>query len=305
MKGYFYAFAGATLWGLSSVCSGFLMTNYAITPLQLTLMRPIVATTLFGIFVFARYKSQINEMLSCKDLRNQMILFGIALFLCQCNYILAINYSNPGTATVMQSLNIVLVPIFTWALHKAKLRLFEIVSAGMAFGAVVAIATQGTIASLSMPFWGLFWGLACGLSETLYVMCPSKLFARWDSIPVTAMGMTIASAVAIIVNVGYSCITHDASAFYFPRLDIAGWLAMGGVCILGTFVAFGLFLRGLSYVGPIITSLLGAMEPLSSAILSALCLKTAFSTWDWLGLLLMLSTIVLVSLGSKYFQSAE
>lgn len=299
MQGYICAFSGATLWGLSSVCSAFLMSNYAVTPLQLTMIRLIVAAVLFGCLVAVKYREEAKSALTCIPFRGRLALFGVALFLCQCTYIIAIHYTNPGTATVMQSLNIVLVPLITWALRKAKLKMHEIIAAGLAFCAVVSIATQGTLATLSMPFWGLVWGLSCGFSETFYVMCPEGLFKKWNSAPITGIGMVIGAMIAIAVTFIYSIATADMSAFQFPQLDLMGWLAMGGVCILGTFIAFGLFLRGVATIGPIATSLLGAMEPLSSAILSALLLHTDFSGWDWAGLVLMLSTIVLVSLGAR------
>lgn len=43
-----------------------------------------------------------------------------------------------------------------------------------------------------------------------------------------------------------------------PDMDATGWLALiGGVGVLGTFAAFGLFLYGVSLVGSVKGSLLG------------------------------------------------
>ena len=79
-------------------------------------------------------------------------------------------------------------------------------------------------------------------------------------------------------------------------MDAAGWLALvGGVGVLGTFAAFGLFLYGVSLVGSVRGSLLGVAEPAGAMIIAAMWLHTPFSAADWAGLVLMAAMIVLVS----------
>lgn len=85
-----------------------------------------------------------------------------------------------------------------------------------------------------------------------------------------------------------------------PVMDAAGWLALvGGVGVLGTFAAFGLFLYGVSLVGSVRGSLLGVAEPAGAMIIAAMWLHTPFSAADWAGLVLMAAMIVLVSLSGR------
>ena len=48
-------------------------------------------------------------------------------------------------------------------------------------------------------------------------------------------------------------------------------------------------------VGPVQGSQLGAIEPVSATVCSALLMGTAFSIPDWIGLVLMVGTIVIVA----------
>lgn len=83
-------------------------------------------------------------------------------------------------------------------------------------------------------------------------------------------------------------------------MDAFGWLVLlGGLTVLGTFVSFGLYLRGVAAVGSVTGSLLGAIEPVSASVCAWVFLGTAFSGFDWAGLVLMLGMLALVTLGGK------
>ena len=81
----------------------------------------------------------------------------------------------------------------------------------------------------------------------------------------------------------------------FPALDASGWLALAGVVLVGAFAAYGLYMYGVSVVGPVKGALLGTMEPVGAMAVAACWLRTPFSLWDWAGLALMVATTVLVS----------
>ena len=70
---------------------------------------------------------------------------------------------------------------------------------------------------------------------------------------------------------------------------------MGLIIVVGTFAAFALYLHGVSIVGSVKGSLLGAIEPVSATLFSALWLGTAFSGADWAGFVLMIAMIFLVT----------
>ncbi len=76
-------------------------------------------------------------------------------------------------------------------------------------------------------------------------------------------------------------------------------LALGGVAILGTAVAYSLFLKGVSIIGPFLGSLLGTVEPITAVIISLVFLKEPFAWMDMIGFALILGTVCVLSLKSN------
>ena len=80
-----------------------------------------------------------------------------------------------------------------------------------------------------------------------------------------------------------------------PALDAAGLLVFAAFIAIGTFAAFALYLHGVSVVGSVQGSLLGAVEPVSATVFSALWLGTAFTSADLAGCALMIAMVFLVT----------
>jgi len=69
--------------------------------------------------------------------------------------------------------------------------------------------------------------------------------------------------------------------------------------VIGTALTFSLYLKGAQMIGGPKASILSCAEPLSSALLSVLLLGVAFTLPDWLGTLLIVSSVVLISMDSR------
>ena len=59
-----------------------------------------------------------------------------------------------------------------------------------------------------------------------------------------------------------------------PALDAAGAAVFAAFVLVGTFAAFALYLHGVSVVGSVQGSLLGAVEPVSATLFATLWLGT-------------------------------
>lgn len=107
--------------------------------------------------------------------------------------------------------------------------------------------------------------------------------------------MSAVIALAFYLCAGCLGVASEAQASLL-NIDAFGWVVLiGGVGVLGTFAAFGMYLWGSSHIGPIKGSLLGVAEPASACILSAALLGTSFTGADWLGLVLMIAMLVIMS----------
>lgn len=292
-KGVACALVGAGLWGFSGACAQFLLGNYDITPSFITAVRMLGAGVLFLLVLAVRSRAQLAAMLSERSSVAQLVVFGaVGLFLCQITYAVVIGYTNAGTATVLQSTGIAFVMLFTCLFARKLPRAREAVGLVAALVATWLIATQGDPRALSMPLAGLMWGIANGLSVAFYIMYPKRLFARWGSFAVTGVGMFVGGVAATIVLLAGAAWGQPAA---LPHLDAAGVAVLAVIAAVGTFAAFALYLHGVSIVGSVQGSLLGAIEPVSATAFSALWLGTAFSGADWVGFILMIAMIFLVT----------
>ena len=83
-------------------------------------------------------------------------------------------------------------------------------------------------------------------------------------------------------------------------LDIYGYLAMAGIIIIiGTVLAFSMYLIGVNLIGPMRASLIAAVEPLSATICMCLWLHSPFTLMDVLGFIMVMSTIFILSYKKK------
>lgn len=296
------ALAGAGLWGVSGACAQHLFSHYGITPMFATAVRSLVATLFFfGVLVLRR--RYMLELIWKSEPRVKLffLVFGAALFVDQFAYAMTIAFTNAGTATVLQMLSTVFVMLFTCVMGRHLPKGNEFVGLICAFVATVLIATQGDLGTLVLPAAGLFWGLLNAVCVAIYVLTPraAGLFDRFGSFAATSVGMLVTcvcSGIAYAVQLAMGAGAPEAVA----SMDAFGWLVLiGGLAFLGTFVSFGLYLRGVAFVGSVTGSLLGAVEPISAGVCACVFLGTAFSGFDWAGLVLMLIMLALVDVGRE------
>lgn len=289
---------GAIAWGFSGTCVQFLFTSSSIDALLLTTIRELGAGLVFLVVLLLRERQKLASILANKDSVRRLLVFGsFGLFLNSTLYATTISYTNAGTATVLQSLNIVMVLAVTCVTMRRLPRRLEIAALACAMAATFLIATHGNPTELKLPFLGLAFGLATAAAATFYTMYPRPLFDRWGSFAVTGLGMLVGGLTGVIM-----CLVTGAASRGIPvlaALDLTSWLVMAIAVLVGTFGAYGLFLHGISIVGPVAGSMLGAAEPVSATVISALWLGTAFAWADWAGLALMVATIFLIALQAQ------
>ncbi|MBR3225519.1 MAG: EamA family transporter [Atopobiaceae bacterium] len=289
---------GAVAWGFSGTCVQFLFASSSLSSLTVTTIRELGAGLVFLIVLLVRNKDQLKDMLSDKGTLRRLLIFGsCGLFLNSALYATTILYTNAGTATVLQSLNIVMVLGVTCIVMRRRPRGLEMCALLCALAATFLIATHANPQELKLPPLGLAFGLATAAAATFYTMYPKPLFERWGSFAVTGMGMLFGGLTGAVV-----CLITGTGARDLPQLlslDATGYVVLAVAVLVGTFGAYGLFLHGISIVGPVAGNMLGAAEPVSATVISALWLGTSFVWADWAGLALMVLTIFLIALPSS------
>lgn len=287
LKGTLFTMIAGIAWGLSGTSGQYLMVH-GISALVLTNIRLIVAGLLLVLLSYIKSKEQFLAFLKDKSSLFSLLLFSLfGLFLNQLAYLTAIHETNAGTATVLQYVCPVGILAYTCIKDKVAPTIAEILSMILAIGGTFLIATHGQMDQLSMTPAGLFWGLFSALTYALYIILPIKLIQKWGSILVIGVGMTISGFVAVPF-------TGIIGASIPMSFDI--FLAFAGIILIGTVFAYTAFLKGASMVGPVKSSLLASIEPISAVFFAFMIMGDIFYPVDFLGMAMILLAVTIISL---------
>ena len=287
LKGTLFTVIAGIAWGLSGTSGQYLMVH-GISALVLTNIRLIVAGLLLVLLSYIKSKEQFLAFLKDKSSLFSLLLFSLfGLFLNQLAYLSAIQETNAGTATVLQYVCPVGILAYTCIKDKVAPTIAEILSMILAIGGTFLIATHGQLDQLSMTPAGLFWGLFSALTYALYIILPIKLIQKWGSILVIGVGMTISGFVAVPF-------TGIIGASLLMSFDI--FLAFAGIILIGTVFAYTAFLKGASMVGPVKSSLLASIEPISAVFFAFIIMGDIFYPVDFLGMAMILLAVTIISL---------
>ncbi|WP_410012046.1 DMT family transporter [Streptococcus sp. KHUD_011] len=287
LKGTLLTVVAGIAWGLSGTSGQYLMVH-GISALVLTNLRLLIAGGILMLLAYATAKDKMLTFLKDRKSLLSLLIFAlIGLFLNQFAYLTAIQETNAGTATVLQYVCPVGILIYSCIKDKVAPTLGEIVSIILAIGGTFLIATHGQLDQLSMTPAGLFWGLFSALTYALYIILPIALIKKWGSSLVIGVGMVIAGLVALPF-------TGVLQANIPTSLDFL--LAFAGIILIGTVFAYTAFLKGASLIGPVKSSLLASIEPISAVFFAFLIMNEQFYPIDFLGMAMILFAVTLISL---------
>ena len=219
----------------------------------------------------------------------RILCFGVlGLMLCQLSYLTAIKYTNAATATVIQYTGPVLVMAVVCLWNRRLPRAGETAAILLAVAGTFLIATHGDPAHLVISQRGLAWCVVAALSVVAYTLLPGNLGQRYSSVVLNGVGMTAGGMVLTLLF----------RAWTIPVvLDGQTLAALAAIVVVGTVLAFSLYLQAIHDIGPVKASIIASVEPVSSAVISWLWLGSSFQPVDLLGFACILSTVFLLSHG--------
>ena len=293
LKGIVYILIGGTAWGFSGCCAQYLFENYNIDSYWLTSVRLIFSGILCLLITFSKadYRRALTEIGRSRKHLLRCMLYGICgLALCQLSYITGIKYTNAATTTVIQYAGPALIVVAVCIMQKRLPRLFELCALFCAIGGTFLVATHGNPHSLAISRTGLIWCIIAALSVAVYTMMLGETGRIFPIIACNAIAMPVGGAVVTLVFRSWRAEVN---------LDVRGILAICGIVLVGTVIAFTFYLQAVAEIGPVNTSVIATIEPVSSAVIGFFWLGTRFEAMDIIGFALILSTIIWLTLNDR------
>ena len=295
--GTFLTIAGGILWGISGVCGQFLFQSKDVTASWLVPLRLVTAGFLLLCYYLIRDKGKAFDIWKTKRNRIDIIIYGLAgMMLCQYSYFQTIEWSNAGTATVIQYLGPALIVVWVCLQTKRLPEKKEVLGVILAVTGIFLIATHGNPTTLALSQKALIMGLISAVSVVIYTVKPARMQAEFDTPLILAWGMLIGGvALTIAFRPWNNKVIFDGETF----------TALTFIILFGTMAGFSMYMTGVKMIGSVRASLYSCVEPVASMVLTAVWMKVSFTTPDLIGTAFVIATIIILALPSPLKKGSD
>lgn len=295
--GTFLTIAGGILWGISGVCGQFLFQNKDVTASWLVPLRLVTAGFLLLCYYVIRDKGKTFDIWKTKRNRIDIIIYGLAgMMLCQYSYFQTIEWSNAGTATVIQYLGPALIVVWVCLQTKRLPEKKEVLGVILAVTGIFLIATHGNPTTLALSQKALIMGLISAVSVVIYTVKPARMQAEFDTPLVLAWGMLIGgTALTLAFRPWNNKVIFDGETF----------TALAFIILFGTMAGFSMYMTGVKMIGSVKASLYSCVEPVASMVLTAVWMKVSFTTPDLIGTAFVIATIIILAIPTPLKKSSD
>lgn len=285
-QGMVYVLVAAALWGSSGVCAQYLLQKTGFSAQWLTMFRLTFSGVILLVVSFLNGDKLFAPL---RQRRDRLSLLWFTLFgaiMVQLTFLMTIERANAATATILQFLSPTIIVAWFTAAKRQRPSLLVMLAIFTSLVGTFLLVTHGDPTSLSISRAALFWGITSAFASAFYTTYPSRLIARFGTLPIVGWSMLLG---------GLMLAPFFARESTPQQMDSTTLLAAFYLIIIGTALTFSLYLKGAQIIGGAKAGILSCAEPLCSALLSLLLLGITFGTLDWLGTLLIIASVLLIS----------
>ena len=286
LRGMLLASLASSLWAISGISGEILFKQFNFSSDWLVSTRTLMSgILLFMIVVFIEKKSILRPLKNKWDSMG-IILFGVAgMYLVQYTYFKTIELSNVSFATILQFTAPFFIFIYESIKNKKIPAVSTVILLFMTILGVVFIATKGNFSNLSVSLEALLFGLVSAVMIAFYSTYPKKLLKKYGSITVVGWGMIIGSVISNIIHPIWE-IQGD--------INTKSIIQVITVVILGTSIAYLIYIASLNYISSSLAGILTAFEPVLAAVLSVVIFGLKFSIIELIGFVLVFVSIFIL-----------
>lgn len=285
-KGIALALLASTFWGISGTVLQIISQGENIPADWYLSTRTFFAGFILLIISFAKYRMKIFDVF--KSWRSVGWLLAYAIFGLMANlytFYFAVQTGNAAAATILQYLSPLFIVLGSLIFQKQVPLRSDVIAFAIAMVGVFLAITHGNIHELSIPMNALTWGILSGLTAAFYVVLPKPVTK--DHSPVIVLGWALLIG-SLFFNVRHPFWTE------VPPIHLSTVLSMGTVIVVGTILPFLLLLHSLDFAPSAVVSILDAVQPVVTFILSLLFLHLEFNIVELLGSALVVVAITIL-----------
>lgn len=283
LLGIIYALSGSILWGFCGVIAEGMLKD-GVPNMWLNFYRLVFAVII--LMALVGFKQESKKLLKDKQAWLPLAVFGVfGLMSSQLCYYLSIYYSDAGSATAFQYIYPALVIFYLSFREKVFPKAQEFLALIFALGGIWLLATKGQLNTIIINVWAIFWGVGSAITMVIYTISAKGIIIKYGVNVVVAYGL-------LLGTIAFICVSGVWNIPYTPSIGVL--LKILVIVLLGTILAFILFLRGVGLIGASMASVIGCIEPASAAFFSWWLVGTQFVLGDIIGFICIVLSVLLV-----------
>ena len=288
VKGLIFVIIGAALWGIGGTASDYIFTetpvdvNWYVTA-RLTISG-IILLSIYTLFFRKKHRTVWNK--------HTVLMFSIysifGMTMVQYTFMAAIGYGNAAIATVLQCTGPIYIILYAVIKKYRPWTKAEAFIIGAMIIGVILIATNGNLVNLAVSPAALMFGLASGVALAYYTLHAPVLLQLIH--PLQLVGGSMLTG-GIIMNFIHPIWVFDFS-FDWTAMQI---IILALSILLGTTLAFYLYITSMKYISSTEAGILGLLEPVSAVLTSVILLNVGLGMYQVAGIILILAVGVFIS----------
>lgn len=223
-----------------------------------------------------------------------LIMMGAILYVAEAMFFFQATLHIPGPlVSLLLYIYPVIVTIFAWLFLKEKLKSPQLVALGLAIiGLVMTIVPElreqrRPLTPRADAALGVLLGIGCAVSYSIYILVGGR-FSRRGGGAIPASTIVILSTAAV-----FGAMTLGRGD-PLPNVPIA-WAGVLGLALISTVISITALLAGLERIGPVQTSTLSTLEPVTTALVGATLMNDTLSAVQLSGGACILAAAVIIA----------
>ena len=257
--------------------------NAGAEPITVLFLRFTIAAVVMNLIMIVRRTAYPRGLILL-----ELILLGAIAYVGESlAYFLALKMASAGLVALLLYIYPALVTALSAIFLKEHLTRVKIVALFLALsGTALTIRISGGGSPL-----GILLGIAAAVDYAIYILLGSRIVQR--SGPMASTTVIITSTAGVYIGIAA---IHGTT---YPTTP-TGWIAIIGIALISTVLAFVTFFAGLKRIGPTTASTLSTFEPIVAVVLAAIVLGETISPIQVLGGILILAAVVLLATSDKW-----
>lgn len=285
-KGIFWALLASCMWGISGTVLQVISQGESIPASWFLSARTLGAGLVLIIISFIKYQFHIFDVF--KSLRDVLWLLAYAIFGLMANlltFYMSVQEGNASAATILQYLSPLFIVLGSLIFQKEWPLRSDVIAFALAMLGVFLAITHGNIHSLAISNTALIWGILSGVTAAFYVVLPKPVTKNHPPMVVLGWALIIGS---ILFNI------HQPVWVNTPDISTKLVLSMATVILIGTVFPFWALLHSLNFAPSAVVSILDAVQPVVTFILSLIFLNLKFNIVELIGAILVVIAIIII-----------